>query len=406
MSAAPQPADEVERLRALRGYRILDSAPEPTFDDIARLSAQICRMPIATISLLDETREWFKSRVGVSATEVPRELTFCAHAILGDTLMEIPNALDDGRFADNPLVIGGPLIRFYAGAPLVTPEGRSLGTLCVMDRRPRQLTGAQRNALRTLSHQVMMQLELRRHIVRLEEVMRERDRIEQHKAELVATVTHELRTPLTSIHGSLGLLASGAAGRLPDDAREIVDVAALNTTRLIALINDILDLERLDSDGIRMQMASIDGAAIIHRALESVSGFAAQHGIGLEVQAPPVVVWGDDDRLVQVLINLISNAVKFSPPEGTVTIAVASGSAGVEFQVRDRGRGIPDGMRDAIFQRFRQVSTSDSRQKGGTGLGLAICKAIVERHQGTIGVDSQEGLGSTFWFRVPVPPTA
>lgn len=412
MSRAPLPPDEDARLRALRDYDILDSAPEPVFDDLTRLAAHICGTPISLVSLIDEDRQWFKSRHGLAATETPREQAFCAHAILDDQLLEIRNALDDGRFADNPLVLGDPNIRFYAGSPLRTPEGRALGTLCVIDREPRELTGQQREALRILSHQVMMQIELRRHIRRLQDVMleralveTERRAVERLKDEFVATVSHELRTPLTSIKGSLSLLAGGAAGELPPDAQDVVAVADRNATRLIALINDILDLERLDSRGLEMHFAALDPAALIRHAIESVDAFAAQHDVRLTVQAAACPLWGDEDRLVQVLVNLISNAIKFSSKGSEVTIAVVPRAGACEIQVRDTGRGIPAGMRDAIFERFRQVDASDSKQKGGTGLGLAICKAIVERHGGTIGVDSDEGRGSTFWFRVPLPPT-
>lgn len=160
---AALPSNEVQRLETLRGYNVLDTPPESDFDDLTLLAAQICQVPIAVITLVDENRQWFKSIIGLDATETPREFAFCAHAILySDEMLEVPDAQLDPRFADNPLVTSDPYIRFYAGAPLVAPDGAALGTLCVIDRVPRVLSRDQQTALRALSHTVIAQLELRR----------------------------------------------------------------------------------------------------------------------------------------------------------------------------------------------------------------------------------------------------
>jgi PAS domain S-box-containing protein len=229
----------------------------------------------------------------------------------------------------------------------------------------------------------------------------ERREVERLKKEFVAVVSHELRTPLTSIRGSLSLLAGGMLGELPDEAREVVAIADRNTVRLIHLINDILDLERLEAGRMPMTVAAHAFDATCERALESVRAIADHQGVGIDAPRAHVQVMADGERLVQVLVNLLSNAVKFSPRGGRVTVSAQEQGGWVEVRVQDRGRGIPASHRDAIFQRFQQVESSDVREKGGTGLGLPICKAIVEQLGGTMGVTSEVGQGSTFWFRLP-----
>lgn len=166
---APLPSNEAERLQALHHYQILDTLPEACFDDISHLASEICNTPIALVSFIDSERQWFKSRKGLDVAQTPRDIAFCAHAILDTDLMVVADAHEDARFADNPLVTGDMAIRFYAGAPLITDSGEALGTLCVIDRERRALTDAQTNALRALSRQVMAQLELRRHLAAQQE---------------------------------------------------------------------------------------------------------------------------------------------------------------------------------------------------------------------------------------------
>jgi GAF domain-containing protein len=227
MSAFPVPANEAERLAALNRYAILDTDPEQALDEVVQLAATICGTPIALISLVDSSRQWFKARVGLTVMETPRDFSFCAHAIQSDDIFVVPDAHQDPRFASNPLVLGDPHIRFYAGAPLTTPQGLNLGTLCVIDSRPRELDPVQRGALSALARQAMIQLELRRHVGRTD------------------MVTHNLRTPLTSIRGSLGLLSSGVMGELSPEVHELVAVAERNSARLMALIDEFLDFDKL-----------------------------------------------------------------------------------------------------------------------------------------------------------------
>ncbi len=782
---APKPADEQERLRALRELAILDTEKEEAFEDMAKLASFVCGVPIGLISFLDHDRQWFKAHPGLDISELPRDVAFCGYTILHDEVFVVPDATKDPRFAGNPLVTAEPSIRFYAGVPIRSGSGHSVGTVCVIDHEPRELTPNQRKSLAIIAKQAGNLLETRRLVIelrsaadserqtssrlaaiydaatevailalstegivtsfnrgaegmlgysagqvigresaliffdpreieerttalssvfgrkfegldaifeyarqgsyehrewtwrhrdghtvvvdlvvtamrdnrnavngfvavakdvtdrkRLEEAHREseqwfemlsdaspvgifrtdvnglcqytnsrwqeitdltleqslgagwaaaihpddRDSVfaqwsqsisrrkemelefrclrpngdiaivrsrtravsdargditgfvgifeditaerhaeralreseqrtraildnmlgglitidshgyftsvnpaalrlfgyshgellgkhiavlvpdsvgdkreylrqarvkslglitewegqrkngevftfelsmftfptsrglelagsihdiserraaEQAKKEFISTVSHELRTPLTSIRGSLRLLSSGVMGQVDPEVSRMVDIAERNTIRLLALINDLLDLERLEGGRMTMQIEEAPLDAILRKSAESVAGFALQEKIEIHVTPTTEYVRADEYRLVQVVVNLLSNAIKFSPPGSAIDVVTHAAGPDVEVRVTDRGRGIPANARQAIFDRFRQVDASDSKAKGGAGLGLAISRAIVEQHGGTIGVDSEEGRGSSFWFRVP-----
>ena len=229
----------------------------------------------------------------------------------------------------------------------------------------------------------------------------ERRTIERIRDEFTSVVSHELRTPLTSIRGSLGLLESGVLGPLPERAQRMTQIAVENTDRLVRLINDILDLERLDSDGLQLRESTCDAEQLIARATEVMLSAAVAADVTLAVDSAPAAFEADADRVIQTLTNLIGNAVKFSPRGGTVQISSVRRSEEILFTVRDTGRGVPADQLESIFGRFQQVDSTDSRQSGGTGLGLAICRSIVELHGGRIWARSSIGEGSTFSFVLP-----
>lgn len=778
---APLPIHETERLAHLHHLDILDTQREQSFDDLAQLAMTLCEVPIAVVSLIDRDRQWFKSCLGLDATETPRDVAFCAHAILApDDLLVVEDALLDDRFNDNGLVLGEPHIRFYAGAPLVTKAGYALGTLCIIDRVPRQLSALQLSTLKLLAGQVMQLLQLREanlalaqerenlddvlkganlgtwrwnvqtgetifnerwadivgyslaelapvsvntwralvhpddllmaqhqlekhfrgelsfyesqyrmkhklghwvvvfargrvisvnadnqplwmsgthgditelhnsrallqereerlqtminnfpgavyrcennarwsmlylsaavqqltgypaekfmgddslsmtdithsddvpviyeqvrealkakesfHVIyrlqhadshwrwveevgcgvydsrgelqyidgfvwdvtlaeeahkatrrseqklstlynqapvaiilndfsdgrfiecnpeftRLigysrEEITRirymdltppeyaeadknelqnllrtgrygpyekqyihkdghlipillngvlietangeqqiwafvqditERKRIEQMKNEFVSAVSHELRTPLTSITGSLGLMVSGLLGQLPSGMNNMLTIAYKNSQRLTLLINDLLDMEKLLAGKMDFDMSVQPLLPVIKQSLEANKAYADTFGVSLALRAQPadVPVKLDAQRLQQVLANLISNAVKFSPAGGVVELQVTQRGQAVTIAVIDHGPGVSDEFRTRIFQKFAQADSSDSRSRGGTGLGLAISKAFVERMHGAIGFDSEPGQGATFFATFPIAP--
>lgn len=223
------------------------------------------------------------------------------------------------------------------------------------------------------------------------------------KAEFISTVSHELRTPLTSIKGALGLVKSEITGDLPDKFKAMLEIANNNVDRLVRLTDDILDAERLESGKVNVQLRALDISTLVEQAVEANTPYAAQHGVSFVVAnaAPDAVVLADEDRFVQILTNLLSNAVKFSAEDEEVEVAVMRGDSGIHISVTDHGPGVPESYRDQVFEKFSQADTSDARQKGGTGLGLSIAKALVERHGGTIGFDTETGIGTTFFVDVP-----
>ena len=231
----------------------------------------------------------------------------------------------------------------------------------------------------------------------------ERKEVDRLKSDFVSVVSHELRTPLTSIRGSLGLMEGGVFGELPSKALEVLQIARTNSDRLIRLINDILDLEKIESKKIDLRIETLDAWELVRTTLREMHGMAAESGIELRPHLEPVPeIRGDRDRLVQVLKNLLSNAIKHSPPESRVDIRVSPRGGGrVRISVADSGPGIHPDLLPRVFDKFYQIDSSDSRARGGTGLGLPIARGIVEQHGGEIGGSSEPGKGSLFYFDLP-----
>jgi len=236
----------------------------------------------------------------------------------------------------------------------------------------------------------------------LDEARRQREEIERVKQEFVSMISHDLRTPLTSIQVFVSMLAKGMYGDVGEKIKDKAAMADRNASRLIRLINDLLDIEKMEAGQLALACEDVPVSSIVERSLESVRDFADKNKVVLEgTTCGDMLVRADADRIVQVLVNLLSNAIKFSPQGETVTVAVDDGETLLTVKVIDHGRGVPQNLQDSIFERFKQVEAKDATEKKGTGLGLAICKAIVEQHGGTIGLESQEGKGSVFHFTLP-----
>ncbi len=240
--------------------------------------------------------------------------------------------------------------------------------------------------------------------------LRQRTELDTVKDEFISTVSHELRTPLTSIRGALGLLSAGLMGKVDEKAANLLRIASTNTDRLVRLINDILDLERMSSGSAPLQPRACSLRELILQSIDTMSSMAEGANVRLvampEAGDPAVMFEADPDRIQQVLTNLLSNAIKFSPGGSTVWVRTETGPGELTVRVEDHGRGVPASKLETIFERFSQVDPADSRQKGGTGLGLAICRSIIQQHGGQIWAERNDAhmpaeLGTTFGVRLP-----
>lgn len=250
MESAPKHPQEAQRLEELRALNILDTPAEQQYDELVELAAAICEVPIAAVSLVDESRQWFKAKVGLDADETSREVSFCAHGILDNALLEVPDALDDLRFADNPLVTGAPNIRFYAGFPLATSTGLPLGSLCVIDSAPRKLTHVQKETLRVLSNQVSMLFELRLANKKLADSHAALDAAHERLKQFFTIIAHDLRSPFNGLLGITELLERNFESFQPEDIHNLLATMHDSTSETFLMLENLLEWSNLETGAL------------------------------------------------------------------------------------------------------------------------------------------------------------
>ncbi|HVM09345.1 MAG TPA: GAF domain-containing sensor histidine kinase [Acidimicrobiales bacterium] len=384
--------EEEERLTVLRAYGVLDTARDDELDDITRLASFIAGTPTALISFIDEHRQWFKAAVGFDRPETPREEAFCTHAIqFPDEVLVVRDARHDPRFATNPLVTGEPHIRFYAGAPLVTPEGHALGTLCVIDGVPRELNDSQLDALRALARQVMALLDERRNAGRVgrsdglapddpdaKASLAATEQKLARRAAALAEAEHKLKTPLTIIKGWVHTLQRDWT-RLDDEGRnQGLSTIATHTDRLVRQVEALLRDAQAEALADRIHIERIDLRRFLADEVTTFSKISPSH----EVVLGPVddlTVAADREALHQIIGHLIDNSAKYADG-GPITVSATAGEGCVEISVADEGPGLPAGI--DVFAAYERGAAARATAKGA-GLGLHIVRNLATAMAGS-----------------------
>jgi signal transduction histidine kinase len=431
------PKNESERIRALQEYDILDTAAEEAYDDLAKLASYICGTPIALVSLVDQNRQWFKSKVGIDANETPRELAFCAHAInKPDQPLVIPNALEDERFADNPLVASDPNIRFYAGTPLVTPSGHALGTLCVIDRVPRDLTSEQLESLQTLGRQVISQMELRLKLRHLKETQAQLIHSEKMSSlsQMVAGMAHEINNPAAFIGGNLYHL-----NEYTQDLLNVIHSYKKHCPNPPEIVQDVLensDLEFVEEDIIKLlestnigisrikdiilslrKFSRLDESHIkkinINDAIENVLSIL-QYRLNATADTPKINIIRDyhdlplvecyPKQLNQVFLYLLDNAID-ALQQHSVKIKIIKISTTtldhhrIAIRIADNGVGIPQEIKSQVYEPFFTTKLADKK----IGMGLSVShQVITKEHEGRLSFVSRVNKGTKFVIELPI----
>ncbi|TQV68178.1 GAF domain-containing sensor histidine kinase [Exilibacterium tricleocarpae] len=395
MFVAPMSPDEPRRLEALLRYNILDTEAETAYDDLVEIAAHIYGTPIALISLVDGERQWFKAKVGLDAEETHRDVAFCTHAILHDEVFVVPDARKDKRFHDNPLVTSAPDIRFYAGAPLITSDGYALGTLCVIDREPRDFEPGQYSALQALSRQVVSQLELRLYAMQMQDINARKDRF-------FSLLAHDLKSPFNVLLGFTERLQAQAATLAPAKIVAIVDGLHRASTQAHDLLANLLDWSRFQLGGMVYTPEDVDLNVAVERVFALLDQQSVEKGVALRsLVKTGTPVYADPPLLQSLLYNLVLNGIKFSSSGGEVTVACERDDAAARVAVSDRGLGIPAARQARLFDIDNYASTPGTAGEKGTGLGIILCHEIVTRHGGEMEVESEPGVGSSFYFTLP-----
>lgn len=399
----PLPHNEQLRLSALKRYNILDTLPENVFDDAVKLVSYICGVPIAHISFIDDTRQWFKSEIGIGISEVTRDISFCRYTIMDSALVEIPDTHLNQRFKKDPNVTGGFKVRFYAGIPLTTPDGFNIGTICAIDYVPKELNDHQRNALSIIAKHIIDELELRTTNTELNIQTKIAQKAVLAKDSFLANTSHEIRTPLNAIIGFTDLLAKT---KLDNVQREYIDNVQKAGENLLLIIDDILDLSKIESGNLTINAHPFNLKNTLKHVYDLLK-VKVQHNVDFNLYIDaglPDIVIGDSGRLNQILVNLTGNALKFTEA-GEVSIFAKKVEETdqyftIRFSVKDSGIGIAADKLSTIFERFTQAEESTTRRFGGTGLGLNIVKQLVALHGAEIHVASEQGCGSEFFFEL------
>ena len=390
------PVNENQRIEKLYNYNILDTGFEKEYDEIVNLASYICETPIAIITLVDSKRQWFKAKVGIDASETPRDIAFCAHAINLDDILVINDTFEDSRFNDNPLVLNDPKIRFYAGAQLKSSTGHILGTLCAIDRKPRELTELQLNALRILSNQVIAQMELRKLNSELKTQSVNLDEQNNIKNKIFNIISHDLRSPFHSILGLTEILREDLHELSKDEIKDLSESIYETATDSFELVNNLLDWS-LEHTELRVREKShISVDTLVKKLLSVLGGVISKKGIKIKTEIKDSSkIYSDYNIIYSALQNILTNAIKFTPSGGEITISSHTENSSTMVKVRDTGIGLSSSEIENLLSPSGKSSTSGTNGEKGTGLGFAIAKDFIKMSGGLIEIESEKLNGTS-----------
>jgi signal transduction histidine kinase len=398
MQLFPVPANEDERLAALNSYNILDTAEEHDFDELTTLASAICQTPIALISLVDDNRQWFKSHKGLSASETPKEQSFCAHAIASfDDIMIVDDASKDERFADNPLVTGDLNIVFYAGVPLVNEDGFALGSLCVIDHHQKKLSTEQISGLKILAKQVITKLEARRKVMVLEKVNQELRDANVFIQKFASMAAHDIKNPVSSILLTSQALKIRLQKAQDTGCEKLIDLNISSTKNLMVLLDEMLAYSKTPSL-LLAKKQSFNLSVLLKKIMVMVNVPG-----NFEISIPAEIHQLNTSMIAfeQIFINLLSNAVRYNDKEtGTIAIRFNEDDDYYQFEVEDNGIGIAEQYHEKIFSNNFTLKITDRYNNKGTGIGLSTVKELIKALKGTIYVKSAPGEGATFFIAI------
>ncbi len=393
------PEEDVKRVEALKAYSILDTLPEQEYDDITLLASQICNTPVSLISLIDDNRQWFKSHHGLDATETPRDIAFCAHAINEqDQLFIVNDSRKDVRFHDNPLVTGDPHVIFYTGMPLVSADGYSLGTLCVIDHQPRNLDESQIKALKALSGQIVRLFELRRKSLKLEATVSELAMQNKVLEKFAGIAAHDIKSPLSIIVMMSELFEKQYAGQLDETGKELLKMIGSSSLKLIQLIDGILHYSR--QSGV-LQADKQD--LCLNRLIDELIPLVDSNR-EVQIQIFPdkdIWIYSNKIALEQIFLNLLTNSIKYNKQVNPViSIFIEEDNLVTKINVADNGPGVRIEDRDRIFEIFETGGEVDKFGESGNGIGLATVKTLVKGLGGGIRLVPGTKEGANFEFTI------
>ena len=392
------PLNEKERLAALRQYQILDTEAEKEFEELTLLASEICQTPISLVTLIDEQRQWFKAGANLPASEISRDIAFCSHAINHpfDPFI-IPDMRADKRFADHPFVTGEPHVVFYTGIPLTNPDGYALGTLCVMDKKPKTLTGGQIRSLQVLAKQVMQLLELRKANIQLKTLKEDLEARNEELQQFAYVVSHDIKSPLASIVLTSEMLRENFGESINEENDQLLKVLNRASFKIKNLVDGILAYYRAE----RAMNEGAENFLLKPFLMSIVDLLRVSQAADIELPEGDHWIYMNKTALEQIFVNLLQNALKYNDKKKPkVAVMFSEDETNYYFEVNDNGKGMSEKEQEKIFELFTTLGKADRFGSHGTGIGLSTVKRLVEKMSGEIKVKSKAGRGTEFSFHI------